>query len=238
MSDFLMHRALGFGQPGSVKETFIQDCLCSIIIQLSWYFLLRLNKGIREDPKRTAWLLTLLTAIIITPCSVPYVYHYVWHWNEDANFQTDRLAQFIVTYFVTFLVTDCACCVAHYYAHMGAIDGWFHHACYVGFFGWCLAHDYSIGIMTTMPLEVPTIVIALGRVVPAFRQDLLFGAAFFATRVCYHSFLLFRWYRMDHPPTRLWPYPAFILGLHLYWFTLWIMGQMKRASGAKAVKKS
>mmetsp|Transcript_35451 Transcript_35451/g.79998 ORF Transcript_35451/g.79998 Transcript_35451/m.79998 type:complete len:200 (+) Transcript_35451:335-934(+) len=188
-----------------------------------------------------AWVLTLLTALIIAPISIPYVAMYVWEWDESANFETDPLSHFIVTYFLVFLVMDIICCVMHYRDQMGFFDGWFHHSCYLGFFGWCLMKGFTIGILTTMPLEFPTVIIATGRVFPKLRQDLMFGFLFFLTRVVYHSFLLWRWYWMESPPTRMWPYPAFILCLHLYWFSLWSSGQIKRfrgETGSRIEKKS
>ena len=111
---------------------------------------------------------------------------------------------------------------------MGFVEGWFHHSCYLGFFGWLRFSGWSVGIMTTLPLEIPTIILATGRVFPSLRQDVLFGVSFLLTRIVYHSFLLFRWYNMENPPATLWPYPAAILVLHVYWFRLWIMGQAKR----------
>ena len=75
----------------------------------------------------------------------------------------------------------------------GARARWFHHTCYLGFFGWLCAAGYSVGIMTTMPLEIPTMVLSLGRVFPALRQDLAFGASFLVFRIAYHSWLTYRW---------------------------------------------
>ena len=54
--------------------------------------------------------------------------------------------------------------------------------------------------MTTMPLEISTMVgisngmvLSLGRVFPALRQDLAFGASFLVFRIAYHSWLTYRW---------------------------------------------
>jgi hypothetical protein len=37
---------------------------------------------------------------------------------------------------------------------------------------------------------VPTVVLSLGKIFPSMRNDWLFGATFFLTRICYHAFLL------------------------------------------------
>jgi hypothetical protein len=47
--------------------------------------------------------------------------------------------------------------------------------------------------MTTMPLEVPTMILSLGRVFPQYRQDLAFGLSFFVFRIVYHSWLTYHW---------------------------------------------
>ena len=78
---------------------------------------------------------------------------------------------------------------------------WFHHTCYLGFFGWLCARGWSVGIMTTMPLEIPTMVLAGGRVFPALRHDVAFGASFLAFRVVYHAWLTYKWCVVDtHQP--------------------------------------
>ena len=33
---------------------------------------------------------------------------------------------------------------------------------------------------------------------------------------------------MEAPPALIWPYPVFILGLHLFWFHGWVKGQRRR----------
>lgn len=70
---------------------------------------------------------------------------------------------------------------------------WFHHSAYITFFGWLCHSGYSVGIMTTMPLEVPTMILSLGRVFPQYRQDLAFGLSFFVFRIVYHSWLTYHW---------------------------------------------
>ena len=213
-------------------DIFIQNVGLSIVLQLSFYSAVRCYRPIRETPKRAAWVLTLLTAWLIAPCSFPYVRDYFWNWDEAANFTADPLSRFLVTFFLTFLVMDIVRCQLHYKNEMGFVEGWFHHSCYLGFFGWLLYEGWTVGILTTMPLEVPTVVLATGRVFPGLRQDLLFGISFLIFRIVYHSFLLYRWYHMVSPPTRLWPYPAFILLLHFYWFHGWVKGQLKRTKSA------
>ena len=147
-------------------DIFIQNVGLSIVLQLSFYSAVRCYRPIRETPKRAAWVLTLLTAWLIAPCSFPYVRDYVWNWDEAANFTADPLSRFLVTFFLTFLVMDIVCCQLHYKNEMGFVEGWFHHSCYLGFFGWLLYEGWTVGILTAMPLEVPTVVLATGRVFP------------------------------------------------------------------------
>lgn len=82
-------------------------------------------KPIGNDPKRLAWVLTLLVALITTPCSFYYAYKYVWTWNEAANFQSDSLSHFLLTFFVVFLFMDLICSQLHYKEQMMLFEGWY-----------------------------------------------------------------------------------------------------------------
>jgi len=64
------------------------------------YALLRTYAPIRDDPKRVAWVHTLATAWLAGPVSLWYMYSYVWHWNEAANFTEDTTSRFVVIYFL------------------------------------------------------------------------------------------------------------------------------------------
>lgn len=216
------------------QSEVIQDISLSVCTQVAFYTVLRSNKDIRGDPKRLAWVLTLLCALLTTPFSFLYSYQYVWTWNEAANFQSDRTSQFLVTFFIVFLILDMICAKLHYNSQMEYLEGWFHHICYVGFFSYLVIKGYSISVLTTLPLEVPTLVLSLGKVFPSQRNDWLFGSTFFMTRILYHSYLLSKWYNMVSPPVRLWPVTVSTLILHLYWFTMWSFGQIRRMKKTKS----
>mmetsp|Transcript_49929 Transcript_49929/g.85462 ORF Transcript_49929/g.85462 Transcript_49929/m.85462 type:complete len:116 (-) Transcript_49929:556-903(-) len=107
--------------------------------------LIKPQKPIGGDTKRLSWVLTLPTAVLCTLASIPYTYSVVWHWDEAANFTTDPLSRFIVTYFLVFLVLDVIFGILHYKDQFDFLAGWFHHGCYLAFFGWCRYMNFSIG---------------------------------------------------------------------------------------------
>ena len=55
-----------------------------------------------------------MPAWMLAPASLPYVRDYVWNWNEAANFTADPFSDFLVSFFLTFLVMDIICCQLHY----------------------------------------------------------------------------------------------------------------------------
>ena len=54
-------------------------------------------------------------------------------------------------------------------------------------------------------------------------------------RVCFHFFLLVKWYAMRSPPCTLWPCTAATLVLHAHWFYRWCLSYArKRGKEARA----
>lgn len=188
------------------------------------------------EPKRRAWFLTLVTASIVGPGSIPTVArHVVPAFDEAAQFTDEALPRFTCTFFVVFLVCDAAVGAAHYAKQFHVFEGWIHHLVYAIFFAWLLRSGYSVAGSTTLALELPTALLALGHCFPSQRRDLTYGAAFFAVRVCFHFFLLVKWYAMRSPPCTLWPCTAATLVLHAHWFYRWCLSYArKRAKEARA----
>lgn len=187
------------------------------------------------EPKRRAWFLTLVTASVCGPLSLKYVFDVVVpEFDEAAQFTDARLARFLCTFFVCFLVWDSAVGACHYPRQFHLFEGWVHHVVYAIFFGHLIKWGYTVGGCTTLTLEIPTAILARGHCFPSLRADLLYGVVFFAVRVCFHLFLLLKWYPMADPPIVLWPCTAATLVLHVMWFVKWCKSYARGLSkGAK-----
>ena len=87
------------------------------------------------EPKRRAWLLTLITASTCGPLALGVVLAHVWPtFDAAAQFTDAPAATFACRFFVTFLVLDCAVGAVHYPKQFHLFEGWFHHAAYALFF--------------------------------------------------------------------------------------------------------
>jgi hypothetical protein len=79
-----------------------------------------------------------------------------------------------------------------------------------------------------LPLEIPTFILAVGSLYPQRRSDGLFGLTFFITRICYHLLLFLLVWEIKDPRLPIWIIVAVTFCLHVYWFSLWVKGAVKR----------
>ena len=192
--------------------------------------------SVQPEPKRRAWFLTLVTACVVGPGSLPTVFAHVFPaFDEAAQFSDEPRAAFLCTFFVAFLVADCAVGALHYPSQFHVFEGWIHHAVYAAFFAWLTRAGYTVAGASTLALELPTAILAAGHCFPAARADLLYGCAFFAVRVAFHFYLLVKWVAMRDPPIALWPCTAATLLLHAFWFFKWCRSYAKQRAKEKGV---
>jgi hypothetical protein len=89
--------------------------------------------------------------------------------------------------------------------------------------------------------EVPTFILALGTIAPAFRSDMGFGLSFFLLRIVYHCAILFHEaHTGGYPPVI--GLMVLTLGMHLNWFGVWVSkyafgGRTKSAKREEIDKK-
>lgn len=67
-----------------------------------------------------------------------------------------------------------------------------HHLFYSGFLFHALVKGYTISFAYTLLMESSSILLSGGRLFPLLRQDMLFGVSFFAFRVVYHAWMLWK----------------------------------------------
>lgn len=118
--------------------------------------------------------------------------------------------------------------VRYYRDQIQLLSGWVHHTLYLALMAWALTSHFTCGFALFLPLELPTFILALGSIYPERRSDLLFGAAFFCTRVCYHALLLQRILRMADSPVPVWIPTLLAFGLHCWWMALWCRSYARR----------
>lgn len=184
-----------------------------------------------------AWVLTLACATPLGPFGAYRATSMILSgaiMQQAAHFTSDPLSQAATVMFVAFLVCDTVYGAAHYPSQFELIAGWVHHAVYLVFFALCVRWKITAAVALTFPLELTTIVLALGHIHPPLRSDWLFGASFFALRICYHSWMVHIYYaRLSDPPVTVWPFMVAVLLLHIHWFIKWVQGMARRGRSDK-----
>ena len=82
---------------------------------------------------------------------------------------------------------------------------------------WAVVNEITISAVATMIMEIPTFVLALGRVHRSCRSDGAFGLTFLLTRILYLGFYIHR-LQQDEKHIRIWPVCVPAMILHLFWF--------------------
>lgn len=184
-------------------------------------------------PRPRAWVLTLACAAPLGPYGAYKTIAMSLSGaivQQSAHFSAEPLSDGATVLFVAFLVCDTVLGLAYYPAQFELVAGWMHHAVYLVFFALCLRWRMTVGVALSFPLELTTVVLALGHISPALRCDWLFGASFFALRICYHCWVLHFYCAMWEPPVTLWPFMAAVLLLHVHWFAKWALSMARRTA--------
>lgn len=182
-----------------------------------------------------AWVLTLAVAAPLGPYGVWRAARMALDgslWDPSAHFSVDPSSVRAAVLFVSFLVADTLYGTAEYLQQFELVAGWVHHAAYLVFYGCCLRWELTVGLAVAFPLELTTVVLAVGHLWPPLRSDWLFGGSFLLLRLGYHAYMLRFYYAIPAPALRVWPFMAAVLGLHVHWFAKWCRSQAKRARRA------
>ncbi|KAL7408883.1 hypothetical protein BDY24DRAFT_405077 [Mrakia frigida] len=196
-----------------------------------------------HQTKRRAWILSGVTAIIMTTLGLPFVYDFVRVGGDVGEMNKRRreehgnrelLGQVLCCGYLAFLVCDLVLGRIFYKEHMTYLraTGYVHHPVYAVMMVVCLAthQEYIFGIATLM--EFPSFFSSLSNMNPRFRNDVLFSALFFATRVVFHSCMSWgfvrEWVKGGDVTTMGVFFPLMALPLHMHWARASIKGILRR----------
>lgn len=188
------------------------------------------------EAKRKAWLLTLLCSLGMSLGSMPYVWALATaHGWVTAPFVygDDALSLLVMAWFMAFLALDLVVGVRQYPKEIGFLTGYFHHTLYMAMCVWAVVHEITISAVATMIMEIPTFLLALGRVDKRCRSDAAFGLTFLLTRILYLGFYIHR-LMQDEERIVIWPVCVPAMVLHLFWFKGFIAQQRRLATPRSA----
>lgn len=223
----------------AVLTTHAPTAAVAAVLLLAFYVAARAAWG--SETKRRAWLMTLPVSLVMTAVGAWVLATRVGLSASAAveyALSSDPLSEAVCVVFATFCVVEVAVGVWDFPDQFSLLAGYVHHAAYAAFMGYLL-HNGWAGLFALFGVaELPTALIAAGRVFPdTFRSLLGTGVTFFATRICY-----FFWQMTNVLRVKVtWPLVAMAGAaglLHLLWAVemlaqLWRWAQSGTASRVK-----
>ncbi len=206
------------------NEWFFDFALTSATV-LVWFFLIR-GTIKQQTEKKLSWILTLLSSFVCSIGCLPLVWHgFQTGFPSDVMYNNDRLTRGMLNFFCCYLLWDTAFIPLFY----PSVGGYHHHLPYFLFMSTALYYKAPGMFVVFMPMELSSVLLAVGHIWPSFRQDLAFGITFFLGRIVYHSILWTRLFatRADSP-FFVYPFALLPLCVHVNWFYKWSLSYIKK----------
>lgn len=196
--------------------------LCCLEFYFHYYFITSIKTDLTK--KQKAYIMSIKSSLTLFFVGIYYNYYYLSSGlNSDTFYSilnekdSMNFGKLVVLYFTAYLLMDIYIGNKEYPEYMKTLAGNIHHSIYILINMLSLyVGDFPIYLLHFLS-ELPTFILGLGSFDESFRNNSLFGATFFSTRILYHIFLtyLFR-------NNKLVFYGSLIaLSLHIYWFYGW-----------------
>ncbi|EDQ90335.1 uncharacterized protein MONBRDRAFT_24687 [Monosiga brevicollis MX1] len=183
--------------------------------------------ALQTNPRALGWTLSTVTAIITAVAATGETINgLVQGYDSDEFFSSHRLSRFILTYVFVNFSLDLVLGSIDYPQFIDPLSGWTHHILFNTLILGLTYHDSHNTLFYAFIEEIPTLLLGLGNIHLPWRQDLLFGATFFLTRICYHAYHAYVILTHIHQPRPSVIYAALFTSLtfllHVYWFSNWV----------------
>jgi hypothetical protein len=172
----------------------------------------------KQIEKQISWFLTLLSSLVCTIVSIPFVIQF-FHSDLDMKLlgMDNQFHTGFICFFITYLILDLTLGCLFYRNRITLMTGWIHHIFYILTLSCFLRLQISSLFTVASILELPTLVLAAGSMVHEWRSDLLFGSTFFVLRLVAHAWMMVALKR-HHRIQFMWIVALVIYPLHIYWF--------------------
>lgn len=168
--------------------------------------------------KQTSWILTLISSLVCTLVSIPFVIQFLHSKLDMRLLDTDsKLHTAFTCFFISYLILDLSLGSIYYRERVTIMTGWIHHLFYIAVLFWFLRLQISSLFTVASILELPTVILAIGSMDHELRSDLLFGSTFFLLRLVAHAWMTIA-LKKYHRIKVIWIVALVIYPLHLYWF--------------------
>jgi hypothetical protein len=148
----------------------------------------------------------------------------------------------MVRFFRVVQILDIVVGLVHYRSQLTLLTTWIHHSCYTLLCNWMLKRQISVLFGICFLEELPTLIMAIGRIDKRLRSDGWFGLTYFVFRVGMHTLLTYNVVMYSGSDDRIGVVRFnFLLTwcLHVNWFIDWIKQQLRlRKEHSKSAKMS
>jgi hypothetical protein len=233
-----MSSLAGNGIAGSVLsgEWFGSDmcmdlCVSSVLCVL-WYTVIRETTD--KSEKRSAWILTLLSATVAIGGCVPVVLEgFRLNWPATIMYADNPRCRSLMHFFLAYLFWDSV----YMFRDYRTVGGMLHHTPYFLFMSMSLYFNCPAMFVCFFPLEVSTIFLAMGHIWPEYRYDIIFGITFFFSRIVFHLYLWMKLFETrDQSPFLAYPFALVPWLMHVFWFYKWLVSYFKKNKRASKEK--
>lgn len=185
--------------------------------------------------KGRAWLFTLFTSILYSLSSLRSIMRLHTSINDGGDtlryyYANETVVdRFLIIFLISYLTLDCIVGPFEYKEHLQVGSTWIHHSIFISYSLYILNTNISSVYITLSPVEIPTLVLALGSIIPVLRSDELFGLSFFLFRILYIIPLSLHIYSIENN-RRVLMCSGFILSsmMNVYWFYCWCISYRKK----------
>ncbi|KAJ2776423.1 hypothetical protein H4R18_005681 [Coemansia javaensis] len=191
------------------------------------------RSGALKTERELSWLLTLATCVAASAGSMWYAVPAVYYSRGVADLTlTDTPSLALMGVFTAYLLCDLALGSVYYRSAIGLVTGYLHHALYTGITVFAARHGVSAIFCLLLYNEIPTIILAAGSMRRRWRSDVLFAAAFCATRIVLHAVLMAQFY-MHSGHRCLWRLMLLVYPMHIHWFCSALRSTIRRRAPAR-----
>ena len=190
-----------------------------------------------EQPKKMAWVVTMVSALFATVCSAIYLLvrvpqfggFFLLRPDKAIFYGVDNVSAIVCLWIAMANTTDLIFGFLCYAKYLDPLTAYVHHTLYIwmmptcttGNGGFLIVEKFAPAFVFGLIEELPTFILAFGYIFPAFRTDLGFGLTFLVLRIGFHAYMLLYAVITEIQTTVLTLYSITLI-MHCYWFALWV----------------
>lgn len=195
------------------------------------------SKTYFPEPKRLAWCVGLVNSVVTMVVGAIYTavrLNLTDYSSEDFNYRSffhgvDNVSALVCLWFAMANICDLGFGLVFYRKYLGVLTAYIHHTVFI----WMMltavtgngifvqTEPFSPSFTYMLIEELPTMLLALGTVLPQFRTDIGFGVTFFLLRIVYHISVMASAASVGCTKFIIVLYGLTLL-LHINWFYTWV----------------